>query len=185
MAEWFDSLAEGWPTGEDAWIADSYDDLEDAWLHAQAEFKLWLAARLAPGWPERIRLLGATARAIDVNLAALARNVDFPLDSIPDVVGPLSRVTEPEHLPPYPEGLLTHLEALEDVASAKAALAAAWMQLADPERSEETWRDKTMMLLVDALADAYIAFRTLGPLRMFREADEAIMSEVDWVAGRG
>jgi hypothetical protein len=182
MAEWFDSLAEGWPTTEGAWIADSYDDLEDAWLHAQTEFKLWLAARLAPGWPERIRLLAATARAIDVNLAALARNVDFPLDAIPDVVGTLSRVTEPGHLPPYPEGLLTQLEALEDVASAKASLAAAWMQLADPaRRSEDTWRERTMMLLVDALLDAYMAFRMLGPFAMFREADEAITSEADWV----
>src|SRR5687768_14287389 len=96
MAEWFDSLAEGWPTPEGAWIADVYDDLEDAWLYAQTEFKLWLAARLAPGWPERVRLLAATARAIDVNLSTLARNVDFPLDAIPDVVGTLSRVSGPD-----------------------------------------------------------------------------------------
>jgi hypothetical protein len=186
MSKWFDEVAGDWPVPEGAWVfeEDVYDDLADAWRYASPELKVWLAARLAPGWPERIRLLGATARAVTVNLDVLKRWFEYPLDAVPDVAGLLSGAAALDDLPALEEAwkTLTHLATLEDVLASQAALAEAWVRLADPaRRSEDAWRE-TATFLYDALGEAYMAFRALGPFTMRQAAEEAITSEVDWVA---
>ena len=186
MGNWFESLAEGWPAPEDGYaVGEIWGNVDEAWLYADAAIKVWLAARLAPGWPERVRLLGATTRAVAAMLDWLNDEFEFPVDTVPDVVGPLSRVGTLDDIPPRADAMdvLEHLGALHHVVAAKSSLARAWLQIADVDRrSEDTWRGKTTMALVEAIDRAYSAFRMLGPFSMPPGAGEAITSEVDWVA---